>query len=290
MKRVIWVLTLLVMSFSVFAQNADSVALASAFRQKWKVKGAECYTVSVNLFNSPQTISVVKVSSKDFVMKVVQPGDVAKISEMAEPTPAEFAINACFWAVKAGIATTFVKSDGDILSFSNEAGLPRVNGLLFMYEDGIEVVTSTEMPDYASLDDKVNGCKNIIACGPVLLDNGVKQSYKHIIDSTDESLKRKKPFYIRRHPRSAVGCDAEGNLYFVTVDGRAKGEALGATIAELTNICAWLGMTEALNLDGGGSASLWSRKYGTISHPCDNRKFDHEGERRVSSALLLLKK
>jgi exopolysaccharide biosynthesis protein len=46
-------------------------------------------------------------------------------------------------------------------------------------------------------------------------------------------------------------------------------------------------MVEAMNLDGGGSSTLWSKAYGVVSHPCDNRTFDHEGSREVSSTLIV---
>jgi exopolysaccharide biosynthesis protein len=157
---------------------------------------------------------------------------------------------------------------------------------MFMYDHGIEIVRSTEIPDYPSLVDKCNGCDNIIACGPVLIDNGEQISYRDITESTAADMKRKKPFYLRRHPRSLVGCDAEGNIYMVVVDGRAKGLAEGMSIAELTKLSSWLGLVEAMNLDGGGSSALWSRKYGVLNHPCDNKQFDHEGERKVSSTLV----
>ena len=130
----------------------------------------------------------------------------------------------------------------------------------------------------------------MIACGPVLIDNGERISYAQLTSSQDPSLKRKIPFYLRRHPRSAVGCNAKGEIILVVVDGRANGNAAGATIEELTSICQWLGMVEALNLDGGGSSALWSKKHGVLNHPCDNRLFDHEGERRVMSALVVKRK
>ena len=233
---------------------------------------------------------MVKFSPKYYSLGVIQPEEVTKVSEVGETSRAHFAINACYWAVTIGKPTTFVKSYGANLSETHIASLPRVNGLMFMYDKGIEIVQSTDIPDYPSLEDKCNACNNIIACGPVLIDNGEKISYRDIIESTDESLQRKKVFYIRRHPRSAVGCDAEGNIYMVVVDGRSKGNAEGMSIEELTQLCSWLGMVEAMNLDGGGSSALWSRKYGVLNHPCDNRKFDHEGERKVSSTLVANRK
>ncbi len=286
MKRILWLLPLLFVAVSLSAQNADSLAFVSAKRHKLKLKNAEGYTLSTKIFGAPQTISVVKFSPKHYSLGVIQPEEVTKVSEVGESANAHFAINACYWAVTLGKPTTYVKSYGANLSESHPAGLPRVNGLLFMYDHGIEIVRTIEIPDYPSLEDKCNGCNNIIACGPVLIDDGELVSYRDVTESTDESLKRKKPFFLRRHPRSLVGCDGEGNIYFMVVDGRAKGLAEGASIAELTQLASWLGLVEAMNLDGGGSSALWSRKYGVLNHPCDNKKFDHDGERKVSSTLV----
>ena len=52
---------------------------------------------------------------------------------------------------------------------------------------------------------------------------------------------------------------------------------------------AALAYTRALNLDGGGSSTLWVRGEsagGFVSCPCDNKTFDHQGERAVANALL----
>lgn len=51
------------------------------------------------------------------------------------------------------------------------------------------------------------------------------------------------------------------------IDGRAKGQAAGATIAETAYIARLLGLTDALNLDGGGSSALWTAQEGVVSHP-----------------------
>jgi hypothetical protein len=57
-----------------------------------------------------------------------------------------------------------------------------------------------------------------------------------------------------RHPRAALGLSA-GELIAVVADGRADDEA-GLTLAELAAAMVGLGAAEAINLDGGGSASL----------------------------------
>jgi hypothetical protein len=57
-----------------------------------------------------------------------------------------------------------------------------------------------------------------------------------------------------RHPRAALAI-AGASLLAVVSDGRARGEA-GLTLTELADLLLELGAEQALNLDGGGSASL----------------------------------
>lgn len=57
-----------------------------------------------------------------------------------------------------------------------------------------------------------------------------------------------------RHPRAALAFD-ERSVHAIACEGRAPGEA-GLTLAELARVAAGIGAHEAINLDGGGSASL----------------------------------
>lgn len=57
-----------------------------------------------------------------------------------------------------------------------------------------------------------------------------------------------------RYPRAALGLDGD-DLIAVVADGRADDE-VGLTMAELAEAMVGLGAREAINLDGGGSASL----------------------------------
>lgn len=73
-----------------------------------------------------------------------------------------------------------------------------------------------------------------------------------------------------RFPRTASGLSADGRrLYLVVVDGESP-EAAGMTIPELAALMTRLGAHRALNLDGGGSTTMWVRaKGGIVNHPAD---------------------
>ena len=86
-----------------------------------------------------------------------------------------------------------------------------------------------------------------------------------------------------------VGIDNEGYLWLVAVDGRFE-EGIGMTIAEMTELAGMLGLTDALNLDGGGSTTLWTLCAGVMNHPYDNRRYDHEGQRVVPNVIGVIKK
>lgn len=59
-----------------------------------------------------------------------------------------------------------------------------------------------------------------------------------------------------RHPRTAVGFDKEGALYFVVVDGRNPGVSHGLYLARFGVYLKFLGLSRAANLDGGGSSTF----------------------------------
>ncbi|MFT3879398.1 MAG: phosphodiester glycosidase family protein [Gemmatales bacterium] len=60
-----------------------------------------------------------------------------------------------------------------------------------------------------------------------------------------------------KHPRTAVGLSEKGRyLWWLIVDGRQEGKSEGLTYKELGEWGASLGITDLLNLDGGGSTTL----------------------------------
>lgn len=85
-----------------------------------------------------------------------------------------------------------------------------------------------------------------------------------------------------RHPRSAVGFSGT-DIFLVEVDGRQRGLSVGMTLEELGAYMAKLGCDEAINLDGGGSATCWYRGR-VVNSPCDG------SERPVANSLIVVRK
>lgn len=59
------------------------------------------------------------------------------------------------------------------------------------------------------------------------------------------------------HPRTALGWNKH-YIYLVEVDGRQLDLSLGMTLPQLAKYMLDLGCEQAMNLDGGGSATLWA--------------------------------
>lgn len=84
----------------------------------------------------------------------------------------------------------------------------------------------------------------------------------------------------KRAPRTAVGITDAGKLLFVTVDGRGRQNS-GMSLRELAQLMISLGSLDAMNLDGGGSATMVVGGR-IMNDPSDGR------ERPVASALIVL--
>lgn len=120
----------------------------------------------------------------------------------------------------------------------------------------LRISTATQ-PDLSAAQEGIGG-------GPALVHGGKAMPFKGI-----------QP----RHPRSALGWN-DDYFFLVEVDGRQRSSA-GMTLPELAAYMVKLGCREALNLDGGGSATLWV--FGNVMNsPSEGR------ERPAANALVVV--
>ncbi|NDJ17004.1 phosphodiester glycosidase family protein [Myxacorys almedinensis A] len=88
----------------------------------------------------------------------------------------------------------------------------------------------------------------ILGAGPLLIQNG-----QTVLDATAERFSR--AFIEEQAARSAIGQAPNGTILIVAVHDRLGG--LGATLSDIASIMKQLGATNALNLDGGSSTTLY---------------------------------
>ena len=113
------------------------------------------------------------------------------------------------------------------------------------------------------------------------IPNGVPQLIKDgKVDVTWQEEKSSKSFVETRHPRTAVAKLKDGKFLMITVDGRSESSG-GIGLYDLANYLLGLGATDAMNLDGGGSSTMFLDGK-VVNHPSDK-----EGERKVSDAILV---
>jgi len=86
----------------------------------------------------------------------------------------------------------------------------------------------------------------------------------------------------QRHPRTALGWN-DKYFYLMLVDGRQPGLSVGMGFQEMADYFIKLGCTHAVNLDGGGSASMWVMGQ-TVSSPSEGQ------ERPIANGLVVVKK
>jgi exopolysaccharide biosynthesis protein len=112
----------------------------------------------------------------------------------------------------------------------------------------------------------------VIGGFPLLLEGGARVG--------DLEVTERPSFAAERHPRTAVGFDADEDLLWViVVDGRQPGLSVGMSLPELAGLFEALGVENAMNLDGGGSTVM------VLGEAAVSSPSDAEGERPVVNAL-----
>ena len=125
--------------------------------------------------------------------------------------------------------------------------------------DVLQISTAT-LPD-------LKGSKTAIGGGPRLVVDG------KYVDGWKSAH--------QRHPRTAIGWN-DDYIFLLLVDGRQPGRSVGMGFQELADYFIKLGCTHAMNLDGGGSASMWLLGH-VVSSPSEGQ------ERPIANGLVLIK-
>jgi exopolysaccharide biosynthesis protein len=235
---------------------------------------------SHSLFNDSlwQNINIIEVDlKKRDVAMLYNPVKNVRTSVQASASDAIAATNAGFFNIKEGGSTTYIKTGGKIMDADTAKKWPgniNMTGSLLVDSKG-HLSIRPAMPN--KWYDLHSEYPFVLVTGPLLLYN------RERVKLPETSL------VITRHPRTAAGVINKNKIVLVTLDGRTP-EAYGMTLPDLTDLMISLGCSDAVNLDGGGSTTMWVKGKpfeGVVNMPCDNKKFDHEGERAVSDIIII---
>jgi phosphodiester glycosidase len=114
--------------------------------------------------------------------------------------------------------------------------------------------------------DLVQAGPLLVRDGRVVVDDGDREGFSAGSGQFDSDITAE------RHPRCALGLGA-GELLAVCCDGRRSGVDAGLELVELARLLLSFGAREAINLDGGGSATLvhhghlLNRPYSDVDQP-----------------------
>lgn len=232
------------------------VALGVTLRRAWLPK----------LGPGPQSLCVLTIAPATARLRVAVPPRLQPTTQQATAAEALVAWNGGFF-LPNGRPRGLRRSGGEVLSPPGEQSLATI-----AWRDR-EVL-------FGGSHDDWQGWPEVLEAGPHLVRGGL------VVDHGPTQRKT-------RHPRTAMGVTADGTIVVVTADGRTA-LARGLSLEELGEVLSALGCVDAINLDGGGSTTLWAAAYaaatggsGIANHPCDNRRFDAAGERAVADVVLL---
>lgn len=244
-----------------------------------KVSWEKHHFKNAELFHANQNINVLKIKRHHQKLKLAFGSGgqtLIPTSEQGKKAGAIAALNGTFFDVKNGGSVDFIRIDGHILDttrLSSKILAEHQRSAIVIQRNQIQIIAGDSIAGW----EKRLPEENVMVTGPLLIHKG-----KLLTLSS-------RPFNTTRHPRTAMGITKKGKILWITVDGRAK-ESAGMSLFELSLLMGALGCVEAINLDGGGSTTLWidgTTQTGIVNMPCDDKVFDEFGERKVSNVLLL---
>lgn len=277
-KSTLVLLLILCNAFIALAQTAaDSLVILTA---DWNTtsmgKGILLREAEfTSLYGVPQHIAILEIKPEQHRFDILVHSPKEKTSIAARRSGAVAAINGSYFNIRQGTSICYLRKDGVVIDTTAVGTLSTVStGAVRIVKGKLDIIP------WHKQDEKTCDLKegSVLSSGPLML-----------LDGKDCDLSTcNKSFVNTKHPRSAVALMKDGSVLLIAVAGRFVGKAEGINIPELTHMLRVLGARKALNLDGGGSTTLWSTSApgnGIVNKLCDNNLYDNEGERQVANSL-----
>jgi exopolysaccharide biosynthesis protein len=178
--------------------------------------------------------------------------------------------------------TYIISSKGEVLKKINDFEAVLKENDFFLYVSGqqkenldklLKGVKSYEL--FFDFSENIDNYSYILGAGPTLIKDSK-------VNVTDKEEQFKPDITEGKSPRTALGLLKNDDILFIVVDGRIK-NSRGFTLEELANYLIQYEIKSAINLDGGGSSTMYFNS--NILNEISDSK-----ERKVSTIIMVLPK
>ena len=261
----------------------DSLRVVQA---EWSIDSLDGFTLKHYhfgegaLFCSAQHLFILEIpADSPRQLAFVCDSTLTPVSELAEREGAIAAVNGSFFDMDRGTPICYLRIDGKKIGENTPQKSDSVNRKYYQYATLTLSPTHLWVPDSNRQWEDCLSQSDIMTAGPLLVRGGI-----------DVPQRDDRTFVTHRHNRTALGIRPDQSVVLLVADGRFKHVAEGLSLPELARVMRWLGCTEAINLDGGGSSTMYIKgkeNGGIVNYPSDNNRHDHEGQRPVSNAIIV---
>ena len=305
LMKIYYILATLFCCLTTVSLNATGIQDIPVLKEKqgWNIDSLATgiiryhYTGYYEPMQAFQNVNVLEVdlSRKGYAMKLIYEEKLDSLSAVGQRYKAFAGINGTYEP-----DASYVKIDGKFMARNK---LEKNHQRYWKHEGALFYNPQNKKAEIRFATDKEyeeSQMPDILSGAPMLIDN-----YNPVglwfVGNIDGLCLDSLPYedYRRhqgvRHPRTAVALTNDGKLLLITVDGREKRRAQGMSAAELTHFLRrYFDPQAALNIDGGGSTTMWIQNPGdgnssVVNFPTDNKRFDHYGQRLVTSFILIIR-
>ncbi len=237
--------------------NTNTYLLTSA-NWGWQTRGNVTYgkATFAGLYNSTQTIAIAKYPETQLATAVYNvEGSTKGTNGLAADAGAAVAINGSYFNMSTIKSITALWVNGTEVATTDSGEKARCtgivgfkNGQMSMWQYNADTNTATDLANWGSQYD------NFLATGPLLRLGGTSMTNVKTGSSSFDGV----------NPRSMIGRTQDGTVYMVVVEGRIA-NADGLKIENMVNLAEDLGLVDAINLDGGGSSTLYVNGAGVVN-------------------------
>ena len=224
----------------------------------WQTVGDVTYgkATFAGLYNSTQTIAIAKYSEALLSTSIYDVERSTKgTSALATDAGAEVAINGSYFNMSTNESITALWLNGVEVATTDNGEKKRCtgivgfkNGQMSMWQYDVETTTVTDLANWGSQYD------SFLATGPLLRLGGTSMTNVKTGSSSFDGV----------NPRSMIGRDQYGMVYMVVVEGRIN-NADGLSMENMLKLAEDLDLVDAINLDGGGSSTLYVNGTGVVN-------------------------